>query len=207
MNRESCDGCVHYRPLYSVDKRVKYKHYMCCHYILDTGEPRGCPAENCSKKNTEEEIMKRLTAEDKRKIVRLRIEQSVPASEVAQRFGITKGTVFNIVSDWKKHGDTSITDDIAEDITPDATKKEPARRQPKQALSRKLVKIFPLILYLKKAQIVKSVPYGVREACRVRLDYLKDLIAEEQAVIDNWTAEMKEIIEFLEENKEDVDNG
>ena len=23
---------------------------MCCHYMIDTGMPRGCPAENCDKK-------------------------------------------------------------------------------------------------------------------------------------------------------------
>lgn len=151
--------------------------------------------------------MKRLTAEDKRKIVQLRIEQSVPASEVAQRFGITKGTVFNIVSDWKKHGDTSITDDIAEEISPDATEKEPAPAATEASSKQENCTEVPSDIIPEKAQIVKPVPYGVREACRVRLDYLKDLIAEEQAVIDNWTAEMKEIIEFLEENKEDVDNG
>lgn len=64
----------------------------------------------------------------------------------------------------------------------------------------------PADIIPQKVQIVKPViPDAVMEACRVRLDYLKDLIAEEQAVIDNWTAEMKEIIEFLEENKEGVD--
>ena len=66
----------------------------------------------------------------------------------------------------------------------------------------------PADIIPEKAEIVKPViPDGVKEACRTRIDYLKDLIAEEQAVIDKWSTELKEIIEFLEENKEDVDNG
>ena len=66
----------------------------------------------------------------------------------------------------------------------------------------------PADIVSQEAENVKPViPDAVMEACRVRLDYLKDLIAEEQAVIDNWTAEMKEIVDFLEDNKEDVDNG
>lgn len=151
--------------------------------------------------------MKRLTAEDKREIVRLRIEQSVPASTVAQQFGITKGTVFNIVSDWKKHGDTAITDDTTEEITPDTTEKEPDTVAAVSDSEQENCTEVPADIVSQETDIVKPIPYGVREACRVRLDYLKDLIAEEQAVIDNWSAEMKEIVEFLEENKEDVDNG
>ena len=46
MNRESCKGCVHHRPLSSDG----YDLLKCCLYILDTGAPRGCPPEHCTKK-------------------------------------------------------------------------------------------------------------------------------------------------------------
>ncbi len=43
MNRETCKGCVHHRALGSD------RHEKCCHYIIDTGEPRGCPAKKCTR--------------------------------------------------------------------------------------------------------------------------------------------------------------
>ena len=44
MNRRTCNGCVHRRP-------ISTNHVTACHYILDTGLPRGCPPENCTKKS------------------------------------------------------------------------------------------------------------------------------------------------------------
>ena len=42
--RSSCRGCIYRRPLGS------HHSFTVCHYFLDTGKPRGCPAENCSRK-------------------------------------------------------------------------------------------------------------------------------------------------------------
>lgn len=42
-NRKSCQGCTFYRP-------ISAGHEMACHYMLMTGEKRGCPPENCTKK-------------------------------------------------------------------------------------------------------------------------------------------------------------
>lgn len=48
MVRKSCLGCVHYRSLSNVVKSEWH-----CLYILDNnGKPRGCPPENCTKKET-----------------------------------------------------------------------------------------------------------------------------------------------------------
>ena len=44
--RASCRGCVHYRGT-STSEFDK-----CCHYLLDTGERRPCPAESCTVKTT-----------------------------------------------------------------------------------------------------------------------------------------------------------
>ena len=189
---KTCKGCVYYRSL--SENSPNSQHY--CNYLLDTGEPRRCPVENCDKKLTKEEAMKKLTQDDKQEIIRLRVEENVPAKTVAEKFGITKGAVFNIVSVWKKHGESAISDDEKEPDTVAAVT---------DSEQEDCVEV-PTDIIPPKAQIVKPViPDAVMEACRVRLDYLKDLIAEEQAVIDNWTAEMKEIIDFLEENKEGVD--
>lgn len=46
MNRRKktkCAGCGHRRPItHSKDS------FKICNYILDTGEPRGCPVEKCT---------------------------------------------------------------------------------------------------------------------------------------------------------------
>lgn len=102
---KTCVGCAYYRPLYD-NSGESY-----CNYILDTGEPRGCPAENCKKKISMEEYMKRLTQEQKQEIIRLRIEGNVPVRDIAEKFHVSKSAVFNIISAWKNHGDTAITED------------------------------------------------------------------------------------------------
>lgn len=43
-----CAGCAHYRS--STGSRGGEE---ICHYILDTGEPRGCPPERCNKRETQ----------------------------------------------------------------------------------------------------------------------------------------------------------
>ena len=42
--RRSCKGCRHYRNLFRNSSAIK-----ACHYILDTGNRRGCPVDNCNK--------------------------------------------------------------------------------------------------------------------------------------------------------------
>jgi hypothetical protein len=61
MNRTSCKGCGHYRT-YSGNYT---KGERGCHYLLDTGEPRGCPVENCTKKSpiggNRNELLRKIT--------------------------------------------------------------------------------------------------------------------------------------------------
>ena len=106
---DTCRGCVYYRSLSESSRGKPY-----CNYILDTGEPRGCPAENCEKKITMEEYMKRkrLTEDDKREIVRLRIGEKMSPLTIAEKFGIAKQTVLNIVCEWKEFVDTDIIEEL-----------------------------------------------------------------------------------------------
>lgn len=55
--------------------------------------------------------MKKLTSEDKQEIIRLRVEDNVPAKTIAEKFHVSKSAVFNIVSEWKKHGDSAISEE------------------------------------------------------------------------------------------------
>lgn len=96
---KTCKGCVYYRSL--SENSPYLQHY--CNYLLDTGEPRRCPVENCDKKLTKEEAMKKLSQDDKQEIIRLRMEQNVPVKIIAEKFHVSKSAVFNIISEWKKH--------------------------------------------------------------------------------------------------------
>ena len=104
---KTCRGCVYYRSL--SENSPNLQPY--CNYLLDTGEPRRCPAENCDKKLTKEEAMKKLTQGDKQEIIRLRMEQNVPVKLIAEKFHVSKSSIFNIVSEWKKHGESAISEE------------------------------------------------------------------------------------------------
>ena len=108
---DKCRGCVYFRSL--SENNPNMKHY--CNYLLDTGNTRDCPAENCDKKLTKEEAMKKLTQDDKQEIIRMRIEGNVPVKAIAEKFGLSKSGVFNIVSEWKKHGKSAISDEEIRD--------------------------------------------------------------------------------------------
>ena len=102
-----CKGCVYFRSL--SEKNPNMKHY--CNYLLDTGNTRDCPAESCDKKLTKEEAMKKLTQDDKQEIIRLRIEGNVPVKTIAEKFHVSKSSIFNIVSEWKQHGDSVFSEE------------------------------------------------------------------------------------------------
>ena len=110
---DTCRGCVYYRSL--SENNPNLQHY--CNYLLDTGETRRCPAENCKKKISMEEYMKKITQEQKQEIIRLRIEGNVPVKAIAEKFHLSKSAVFNIISKWKEHGESAISNDEKEPDT------------------------------------------------------------------------------------------
>ena len=110
---DTCRGCIYFRSL--SENKPNLKHY--CNYLLDTGNTRDCPAKSCDKKLTKEEAMKKITSEDKQEIIMLRMEQNVPVKLIAEKFHVSKTAVFNIVSEWKKHGNAAISDDEKEPDT------------------------------------------------------------------------------------------
>ena len=54
---------------------------------------------------------KYLTAEQKAEIIRLRIDEGLPVWGIAEKFGLSKTAVFSIVSEWKKHGESAISEE------------------------------------------------------------------------------------------------
>lgn len=45
-----CDGCIYWRLLSSRNRHPG--SLRVCHFLLDTGNQRGCSAEDCTKKTT-----------------------------------------------------------------------------------------------------------------------------------------------------------
>ena len=190
---KTCVGCAYYRPL--SENSPNLQHY--CNYLLDTGEPRRCPAENCKKKLTLEEAMKKLTQEDKQEIIRLRMEQNVPVKLIAEKLHVSKSAVFNIVSEWKKHGESAISNDEKE---PDTV--APVTDSEQEDLVDVPADIIPETEENVKPESEKNdeplIPQSVIEACWGRIDDLRNQIAQEQAVIDDWERQIAEIKDFFE---------
>lgn len=56
--RKSCKGCIYRRSLGTTNP-----NFNVCHYLYDTGEPRGCPADKCTKKITQAQLMEQRKKE------------------------------------------------------------------------------------------------------------------------------------------------
>ena len=54
---------------------------------------------------------KHLTAEQKAEIIRLRIDEGLPVWGITKKFGLSRTTVYNTVSEWKEHGKSTISND------------------------------------------------------------------------------------------------
>ena len=164
---DTCRGCIYFRSL--SENNPNLKHY--CNYLLDTGNTRDCPAESCDKKLTKEEVMKKLTSEDKQEIIKLRIEDNVPAKTIAEKFHISKGAVFNIVSEWKKHGESAISED----------EKEPDTAAPVTDSEQEICVEVPADIVPQQAENVKAddiLPCAVVDAIADKIDMLYDKITE-----------------------------
>ena len=191
---KTCKGCVYYRPLSGGEPT------LCCHYALDNERLRDCPAENCEKKLTKEEAMKKLTQEDKQEIIRLRVEDNVPAKTIAEKFHVSKSAVFNIIAEWKKHGDSAISDEEKEPDTVAAvtdSEQEICVEVPADIVTQEMGNVKPDDI----------LPCAVVDALADKIDMLYDKIAEcdrkaqeIQAARANAENDLNELKAFLRKN-------
>ena len=149
--------------------------------------------------NKEEAEMPRitLTEEDKRSIVTAN-QAGASVTELAAKYNIAKGTVYNIVSEFKKRGETALSGEIEVE-----TKEEPATVGAVTDSEQEIVEDIPAPIVTSSEENVKPVisqviPQAVIEACWGRKSELEEQIAQEQAVIDDWKRQIAEIKEFLE---------
>ena len=52
---QTCEGCRYWRSASASNSRI----IKVCHYLLDTGEKRGCPAKRCTRRAEEEKPERR----------------------------------------------------------------------------------------------------------------------------------------------------
>lgn len=149
--------------------------------------------------NKEEAEMPRitLTEEDKRNIVTA-TQAGATAKELAEKYGVAKGTIWNIVSEWKKRGETALSSE-----TEVETKEEPATAATETDSEQEMCDDIPALIVTPSEENVKPVisqviPQAVIEACWGRKSELEEQIAQEQVVIDDWKRQIAEIDDFLD---------
>lgn len=152
------------------------------------------PTDN--KEDNEMARKSRFDAEEKRSIV-TEYRSGATMAQIAQKHDTVKSTVYNIVQEYKKHGEAAFEDAEAE--------KEPATAATVTSSEQETCDNIPADIVSPSEENVKNtpaIPQSVKEACWERIANLKEQIAAEQAVIDDWTRQVEEIEVFLELNKE-----
>ena len=174
------------------------------------------PTDN--KEDNEMARKSRFDAEEKRSIV-TEYRSGATMAQIAQKHDTVKSTVYSIVRDYKEHGDAAfapITDEELEraygNDTPcyevtgdtdmgaymaDRIKEEPETAATESGSEQENMPNIPADIVTPSEENVKTIPLAVREACQDKIDYLNGEIAAEQAVIDEWKAQIAEIKNFL----------
>ena len=170
-----------------------------------------------------------LTVEQKAEIVRLKFVENLPVWGIVEKMNLSKSTVYNVISEWKEHGDSAFSEEeirneldeqtiseaadddyVCYEVTGDTdieaymadrNRKKPDTVAPVTDSEQENLVDVPADIVSQSTENVKSaVPDAVKEACRQRIDTLRCLIDEEMAVVESWTAEIREITSFLEEH-------
>lgn len=182
------------------------------------------PTDN--KEDNEMARKSRFDAEEKRNIV-TEYRSGATMAQIAKKHDTVKSTVYSIVRDYNEHGDAAfapITDEELEraygNDTPcyevtgdtdmgaymaDRIKEEPETAATESGSEQENIPNIPADIVTPSEENVKNtpaIPQSVKEACWERIANLKEQIAAEQSVIDDWTRQVEEIEVFLDLNKE-----
>lgn len=157
------------------------------------------PTDNHNKEENEMPIVK-LSEEDKRNIVTAN-QAGASVTELAAKYHIAKGTVYNIVSEWKKKGDTALNGE-----TEVETKEEPETAATESGSEQEIVPNIPADIVTPSEENVKCenkksetvIPRAVIEACLEKRLSLTEQIEETQLLIDDWKSQIADINSFLE---------
>ena len=186
-----------------------------CEYLLVRHEPRGCPVNECDKfesaagapKKSRKDIrigrknsMAKLTEENKRSIITAN-SAGATVTSLAEKYNVSKSAIYNVIKDFNNRGETALSGETEVD-----TEKEPATAATETDSEQEICNDIPADIIPEKSEDVKPesenaeplIPQAVIEACWGRMDELRNQIAQEQAVIDDWKRQIAEIKEFLE---------
>lgn len=146
-------------------------------------------------------IGKRLTADQKAEIIRLRIDEGLPVWGIAEKFDLCRDTVFKIIREWKKHGESAISDDEKEPDTVAAvtdSEQEDCVEVPADIIHDNSENVKP---------VDDLLPCAVVDAIADQIDRLYDSLTEcDRKVQEIQTAranvenDLKELRVFLKEN-------
>lgn len=156
---------------------------------------------NIPNDNKEEAEMQKLTEENKRSIVTAN-SAGATVTSLAEKYNVSKSAIYNVIKDFNKRGETALSGE-----TEVETKEEPATAATETGSEQEICEDIPTDIIPETEENVKPeseendeplIPQSVIEACWGRIDDLRNQIAAEQAVIDDWERQIAEIKEFLE---------
>ena len=154
-----------------------------------------------STNNKEEAEMQKLTEENKRSIVTAN-SAGATVTSLAEKYNVSKSAIYNVIKDFNNRGETALSGE-----TEIETKEEPATAATETGSEQEMCDDIPADIITETEENVKPeserndeplIPQSVIEACWGRIDDLRNQIAAEQAVIDDWERQIAEIKEFLE---------
>ena len=152
------------------------------------------------KNNKEEAEMQKLTEENKRSIVTAN-SAGATVTSLAKKYNVSKSAIYNVIKDFNNRGETALSGE-----TEVETEKEPATAATETGSEQEICNDIPADIIPENPEDVKPesenaeplIPQAVIEACWARVDDLRNQIAAEQAVIDDWKRQIAEIKDFLE---------
>ena len=156
---------------------------------------------NIPNDNKEEDEMQKLTEENKRSIITAN-SAGATVTSLAEKYNVSKAAIYNVIKDFNNRGETALSGE-----TEVETKEEPATAATETGSKQEIVEAIPADIIPENPEDVKPeseenaeplIPQAVIEACWGRMDELRNQIAQEQAVIDDWKRQIAEIKDFLE---------
>ena len=158
--------------------------------------------------------MPKAITQDKIDEIRAMREQGISVEEIEKLTGVSHNSISKYTKDMKNPaaaaattGEESVTyeklsDDIISSSYGNVKPHEEPTETPSESKDKPDVKTYgdsPETSADEGTEGItaKNVPYAVREACRIRIEYLRDEIDSEMAVVRSWEQELKDLREFL----------
>lgn len=158
--------------------------------------------------------MPKAVTQDKIDEVRAMRARGIPVSEIEKLTGVSHNSISKYTKDMKNPaaaattaGQESVTyEKLSDDIISSSYGNVKPLEEPTETLTvsedKPDVKTYEHIPETSAEEstegvTAKDVPYAVREACRIRIEYLRDEIDSEMAVVRSWEQELKDLQEFL----------